>query len=536
MFVCIQNYSQNTVGTVFYDDTKTQEGYTLFTSFKKSYLINNCGQVINEWESNFPPGNAVYLLPNGNLLRAGREDGKSDITFGGMGGVVEIYNWGGDLIWSHSFNDNTQRQHHDIYPMPNGNILVLVAELWTKNDAIEAGRNPAKITEERLYNEKIIEVTPVGTNQVQIVWEWSIKDHVIQDFDNTKSNFGNISENPNRVDINYLNQGNGSANWLHINSIQYNEKRDQIVLSSRNLSEIWIIDHSTTTLEAATNSGGIYGKGGDLLYRWGNPQAYKIGDESNRKLFGQHYPHYIEEGLPDAGKLILFNNGDQRNPFYSEVFIMSLPETNGIFSYTPNTDFGPENPDYIYAQFDGTNNSNFYSRIVSGAQKLPNGNILICEGAKGNFFEIDSNEEIVWNYINPVNNNTGNVFNQGENALNNLSFRALKYPLDYVAFTGKNLNPGNTIEGGTSSCSTLSTSSESVSNISIYPNPSETGEFTINNQNDVLEITVYNLLGKKIYQTKNTKSIDLKEHSSGIYLARILTNSGAITKKLIKTN
>ena len=279
--------AQNTVGTIAVTND-VYDGYTLFSSFKKTFLINNCGQVVNEWTSDFPPGNAVYLLPNGNLLRAGRENDKSDIIFGGQGGIVELYNWEGVRIWSYSFNSNQERQHHDVYPMPNGNILVLIAESWSKQQAIEHGRDPSKITEERLYNEKIIEVKPIGSNQFDLVWEWNINDHLIQDFDNTKFNFGDVSKAPEKLDINFLNDGNGSANWLHINSIQYNEARDQIVLSSRNLSEIYIIDHSTTTAEATTSSGGNSNKGGDFLYRWGNPQAYKQGGEEDQKLFGQH--------------------------------------------------------------------------------------------------------------------------------------------------------------------------------------------------------------------------------------------------------
>ena len=66
---------------------------------------------------------------------------------------------------------------------------------------------------------------------------------------------------------------------------------DQIVLSNHNLSEIWIIDHSTTTLEAASHSGGNSGKGGDLLYRWGNPQAYDQGTGADQLL--NHQQHVL---------------------------------------------------------------------------------------------------------------------------------------------------------------------------------------------------------------------------------------------------
>ncbi len=525
--------AQNTVGTIAVTND-VYDGYTLFSSFKKTFLINNCGQVVNEWTSDFPPGNAVYLLPNGNLLRAGRENDKSDIIFGGQGGIVELYNWEGVRIWSYSFNSNQERQHHDVYPMPNGNILVLIAESWSKQQAIEHGRDPSKITEERLYNEKIIEVKPIGSNQFDLVWEWNINDHLIQDFDNTKFNFGDVSKAPEKLDINFLNDGNGSANWLHINSIQYNEARDQIVLSSRNLSEIYIIDHSTTTAEATTSSGGNSNKGGDFLYRWGNPQAYKQGGEEDQKLFGQHYAYFIDKGFSFEDKIIVFNNGNGRDPKYSEIFILEPKTTNGLYDYLENTAFGPENLDYVYSQFDGVNDSDFYSRIVSGAQMLPNGNILICEGAEGKFFEIDSNEQVVWSYINPSSNLNGEIVSQGDAPKNNLTFRALKYSRDYKAFEGKTLNVGNPIEKNFNldACATLNTNKPFFNEIlTISPNPSS-GIFKLNIKVD--KITIYDYLGKEILEVEDTNKIDLYNYSKGLYFIKILKEGKATTRKLIK--
>ncbi|WP_223446382.1 aryl-sulfate sulfotransferase [Polaribacter litorisediminis] len=525
--------SQNTVGTISMTD-EVFDGYTLFSADTKTYLINNCGQVMNTWTSNFTPGNSVYLLPNGNLLRTGKEDGKSDIIFGGQGGIVELFNWDGEIIWSYSFNSNLERQHHDIYPMPNGHILILLAEVWSKEEAISQGRDSSKIAEERLYSEKILEVKPIGTDEIEVIWEWNIKDHIIQDFDDTKQNFGDVAKSPEKLDINFLNGGNGSANWLHINSIQYDEQRNQIVLSSRNLSEIWIIDHSTTTVEAASNSGGMYNKGGDLLYRWGNPQSYRQGTEVNRKLFGQHYPYYIEQGLRNAGDLILFNNGNGRDPDFSEVFILELPETNGVFSYTEDTAFGPENPIYEYSQFQEGEISNFYSPILSGAQVLPNGNILICEGSKGNFFEINSDDEIVWNYINPFNSIVKQATNQGEEPKGNNVFRAHKYAKDYAAFTDRILMPNDPIElnFNLNICNSLSTETiDFRDDLVIYPNPSA-NIFTLNKV--VENIGIYNNLGKKVLELHQENQIDLALFTTGIYFAKINHKGSLVVKKLIK--
>ncbi|MCI2228462.1 aryl-sulfate sulfotransferase [Polaribacter sp. MSW13] len=526
--------SQNTVGNVSITEN-AYDGYTLFTIHKITYLINNCGQVINEWTSNYLPGNAVYLLPNGNLLRAGREHGSSNITFGGNGGKIELFNWDGDVIWSYSYNTNNYRQHHDVYPMPNGNILILAATLVSEEDAISLGRNPSLLTEGKLYNERILEVEPIGTNDVNIIWEWNAIDHVIQDFDNTKNNFGVVADTPEKLDINFLNGETPEANWLHVNSIQYNHKLNQIVISSRNLSEIWVIDHSTTTLEAASSTGGLYGKGGDLLYRWGNPQSYRQGTEADRKLFGQHTPYFIEEGLEDEGKILLFNNGNGRSPSFSEVFIIDPPKTNEVYDYTENSSFGPETPSYVYSDLSETP-SPFYSPIVSSAQRLPNGNLLICEGVKGYFFEIDSDNNKVWEYYTPINQIDGTISNQFDPSPNGMSFRALKYSKNYMAFNGRDLTPSSPIENNynLNPCNALSIDKEDVDFVNIYPNPVK--DFININipDNKDYKVEVFNLLGKKIMEVNNQNKIDFSQQTGGVYFLKVKSENKIKVIKILK--
>ena len=103
-----------------------------------------------------------------------------------------------------------------------------------------------------------------------------------------------------------------SEDWNHTNSVAYNAALDQIMLSVHSFHEIWVIDHSTTTAEAAGSTGGKRGKGGDLLYRWGNPVVYHAGKVSDQQLFGQHHAHWIPPGRPGAGNLLVFNNGSRR--------------------------------------------------------------------------------------------------------------------------------------------------------------------------------------------------------------------------------
>jgi len=525
-------YSQNNVGLIL-NSNDVYSGFTLFSINTKTFLINNCGEVINEWNTNYLPGNAVYLLEDGNLLRAGKTD-TNDINFGGVGGKIELFNWEGTLLWSIDYDTPNYRQHHDIYPMPNGNILILAATVMEQDEAVQNGRDPSLINNQKLYNEQIIEIEPVGANSYNTIWEWNVKDHLIQDFDVSKSNFGNVGLNPQLLNINFLNNQPISSNWLHFNSIQYNELLDQIVISSRTLSEIYIIDHSTTTAQAASNIGGIYNKGGDFLYRWGNPQAYNQGTENDRKLYGQHYPHWIPNGFNDENKIILYNNGNGRTPSFSEVFILNPPITNGDYDYTANTAYLPLNPDYIY-----TNSDDFYSSILSSAQRLSNGNTLICEGRSGEVFEIDSNENIVWKYIVPVNNATGAII-QPTDALpfNNLTFRAIKYSMNYPAFIGRDLTPSPPIEGTsiTNNCGSLSVSESELSNLSIrlFPNPVK-GVLNIEYKETIETIEIYNLLGKKVKSlSNNSKSINIQDLSSGMYLLKIYSGNRTISRKIVK--
>ncbi len=434
---------QNTVG-VLLNKEGVFDGYTLFTIHTETYLINNYGEVVHQWTSKFSSGKSVYLLKNGNLLRAAQiPDPPGKILIPSVGGRVELFDWDGNLIWGYNYCTTKASQHHDVFPMPNGNVLMLAVTIIDEAEAIQMGRKLLTPPFKQIYNEQIMELKPKNSNDADIVWEWNVIDHLIQDYDSSKNNYGDISANPQLLDLNYLGTGSGPS-WQHINSIQYNAELDQIVLSSKHLGEIYIIDHSTTTAEAASGSGGIYQKGGDFLYRWGNPVAYGQGTIDDQKLFGPHYPHWIAEGLTDAGKIILFNNGANRIPNYSEIDIISPPTSApGEYIYEANTAYGPKDPDYIYT---APVKTDFYSPFQSSAQRLPNGNTFICEGKPGHFFEIDPDENIVWEYINPVG--ASELMSQGDDpaGTSNSIFRAKKYGAEYEAFKGRDLTPGLPIE------------------------------------------------------------------------------------------
>ena len=372
----------------------TDAGYNLFAPIgsTNTYLIDETGATVYTWTSSYRPGLSVYLLAGGNLLRTGNV-GASTFNTGGAGGIVQEITPDNTVTWEYEYSDSLVRQHHDIEPLPNGNVLLIAWELKTEAEAIAAGRNPSLISDEdTLWPDHLIEVNPTTDT---IVWEWHVWDHLIQDYDNTKPNYGVVADHPELIDLNFT--LNTKADWNHINAVDYNAEFDQILLSVHNFSEIWIIDHSTTTAQAAGHSGGDSGKGGDLLYRWGNPQSYDAGSADDQQLFVQHDAEWIPSGYPGEGNILVFNNGQGRSDGnYSSVDEIVPPvDDAGVYSLTTGSAYEPTVPTWSYTAATPTD---FYATNISGAQRLFNGNTLICDGPNGDFFEVTSDKETVWSY------------------------------------------------------------------------------------------------------------------------------------------
>ena len=447
-----------TVG-LFLDTDQAYEGYTLWhPRYETSYLMNNEGKIVHQWDTAFQPGNTGYLLDSGNLVRTAKDGPAVPIRFtaGGFGGRVEEIGWDGTVIWSYLYSDDFVRQHHDIEPLPNGNVLLIAWELKTFAEAVQAGRDPALMSANEMWVTHFIEVQPVGASGGNIVWEWHVWDHVIQDFDPTKDNFGVVADHPELIDLN-LHRDTGDAgdpNWLHVNAIDYNEGRlDQILFGSPRIHEIFVIDHSTTTAEAAGHTGGASGKGGDILYRWGNPQNYDRGVEADRELYGQHDPEWIQPGLPRAGNILVFNNGRGRpEGDYSTVDEFAPPVNgNGDYVLDPGQPYGPTSLVWTYVNDPP---EDLFSAGLSSAQRLPNGNTLICEGRgtttndAANFLEVTDAGDVVWRYVNPVNN-SGPVAQGTTPDVQHNSFRVTRYPLDFPGFDGEDLTPDGPLESFT---------------------------------------------------------------------------------------
>jgi hypothetical protein len=506
-----------TVGLIQHNAGTLDDGYVLFApnNATTTYLIDRCGKQVHTWKSTYKPGQSAYLLPDGMLFRTANVNNTTFVA-GGQGGKVEMIDWDSKVTWSYTFSDATNCQHHDARVLPNGNILLIAWELKTKEEAIAQGRNPA-LTSATVWSEQVLEIKPEGTNGGTVVWEWHLWDHLAQDFDATKPNYTTIATNPQLVNLNYAAKAS-LDDWIHINSIDYNPALDQIVLSSHNTNEIWIIDHSTTTAEASSHSGGKAGKGGDLIYRWGNPLAYSVGSSADKKFFGQHNAHWIEPGLPYENQIMVFNNGIGRpGGNYSTVEIINPPADG--FNYTATLPYLPAANSWI---FNAGNPNNFYSMNISGAQQLSNGNVLTCTGDAGTFYEVDSKGAILWKYVNPVK--ASGIINQGTTPSQNMVFRCIYYPKVYSGFAGKTLTAGSIIENSntvSATCGTTVGIEESMltNNIQIYPNPASESITVVGVSG---ETKIFNSAGIEVWtgEINLNQSIDISLFQNGIYFVQ----------------
>ncbi len=372
---------------VLMDTGEVADGYVLVTMIqtKDVLLMSNDGRVVNKWAGDHYTGAAAYLLENGNLLRTASLDENFDFGFNGqwgfMGGRIEERDWDNNLVWEFEYATERFMLHHDITVKPDGNVLALAFERFSQEEAVAAGFNPEQLVETHdfeLYSEKIIEIDP-STNE--IVWEWRLADHFVQDFNPDADNFGVVADHPGRVDINYYDPVQPfEPNWFHVNTIDYNADLDLIAVSPRRYNEIWFIDRNTTAEEASDEAG-------ELVYRWGNPQTHDAGTEEDRLLWFQHDSRWIPEGYPGAGNMMIFNNGGVER-LYSSVIELDLPEE---LSLEPGVA-----PDISFTEWFAPDDMVFYSSLMSGAQRLPNGNTLITEGLTGHIFEYNADGEIVW--------------------------------------------------------------------------------------------------------------------------------------------
>ncbi len=529
LLLLIASGKAQTVGLLLHTE-EAWPGYTLFSNNATTYLIDNCGDKVHFWTSPAAPGSSVYLLENGDLLKTLQLEG--NLAAGGSGGGFELQSWEGEEKWRIEHYSDIHHPHHDIAILPNGNFLALVWYVVPADVAESLGR-----TEQGpFWTERIQEIRIDSEDSFTIVWEWDIIDHSIQDHDPSRENYGNVAEHPELIDINYNDLStNAPQDWFHMNSIDYSEELDQIMVSVRNYGEIWIIDHSTNTSEASGHSGGNSGKGGDLLYRFGNPEAYRRGTNSTQRFQGQHDAHWIKPGLPNEGQIMVFNNYDSSVSSSIERWYPPI-DAEGNYVIEDGQPYGPEEMQYVYQS------PSFFASRVSGVRELPNANLLICEGPDGDIFEINTDEEVVWQYINPAS-----IFGapaiQGGTPMQNQIFRAERYATDFPAFDGKDLSEGTPIElsPDQNDCN-LSTANAAVLNtnkgspLSIHDN-TVTDRLYFEVRSKSVKIMLVDLSGMQHLVADfaaGQHSIPLQGFTNGMYLLYAQSELGSGYQRIVK--
>lgn len=286
-------------------------GLTLISPMgsKSTYLIDDLGVTKHQWSSDYSPGLSAYLLPSGNLLRTG-SDNTGYFSEGGKGGYIEERDWGGNLLWLYKYSDETRSLHHDIELLPNGNILALT---WQEKEDI--------------WTEVIIEIEKQGSDGGNIVWSWDIWDHLDE--------LGLDSSSAKTED------------WIHLNSIDYNQASDQIMISSRSFDKVWIINKSDGS----------------------------IATTSSVDISSQHDAKWVDDTNANSN-ITIFDNGQS----YSRSLEVDSKLQNIIWSY------GNSSSEYFFADH------------ISGTQRLSNGNTLVCNGIDAIIFELDSSGNKVREY------------------------------------------------------------------------------------------------------------------------------------------
>lgn len=412
-------------------------GYTLYSPLRESstYLVDLDGQVVHQWDHDgLNPGNTCYLMEDGTLMRAAKIQEGSPFRGGGQGGMIQRVSWDGEVLWSYTLADESGHIHHDFEVMPNGNILVIVWENRSPEEAVANGRMPEAVGD-GIWPDAVYELKPHEGEGAEVVWQWNSWDHLVQDYDKTKKNYGDVTAHPGRIDLNFdcrterpvseaerkrqeevearmralgyigddeeedeEDDGRGGrgrgGDWLHTNGIDYDPERDWIVLSVRSASEVWVIDHGITTEEAK-------GPKGDLLWRWGNPEMYGAGGGRDRILYVQHDARFVPKGFPGAGNITIYNNGEGRpGERYSSVEevtvqlddkgMMQRDEAGKVLPVAATWSFGHE--ELV-----------FFSSFISGCERVANGNTLITSGAEARCIEVTPEGEIAWEFLIPFN-------------------------------------------------------------------------------------------------------------------------------------
>ena len=540
-----------------FSQAQKYNGYVLYSTMNSTsaYLMDTNQVTFHTWSGmSAQTGYSSHMEPGGTLVRAAKKGGTNPtgVPGGPICGKIQKHDYAGNLVWDFIYADTDYITHHDVCPMPNGNVLVIAYERRTATEVTAAGGNSAI----QMWPDKIVEIQPTGLTTGTVVWEWKTWDHICQNVDPAKPNYvTSIVNNPQLLNINYKQ----ASDWQHMNGVDYNPILDQIAFSSHNHNEWYIIDHSTTTAESASHAGGNSGKGGDILYRWGNPEAY--GAAGTAVLNVTHDAHWIAEGIPNAGRLAGFNNkGVSANASAADQIDVPI---NG---YNYNITLGQA---YAPATYTYRHPVNGYSSNMGSTQQLPNGNEIICVATSGKIYEINAAGTQLWSKT--VGGSCAQskaydscfIFNPAPSiptvtmpgaALSSTAATTYQWYKDGVLIAGATSQTYTPTASGiyivritdANGCvyryskgykyvkPNAVTDLDLSTQFTVYPNPTS-GLIQIKENSldaNVKSVSVYDISGRLVMTAENNHVIDLSNLTSGVYSIQILTEKVKAVKQV----
>jgi hypothetical protein len=362
-------------GVAYYDASKAYAGYNLITPFPGrvapepnvhvgvTYLMDMQGNVVHTWKAPYPTWYA-RLMPDGHLVAALRcskptpgRPGYENYHMGGASGLLIELDWDSKIVFEH-FDPN---MHHDFRKLPNGNYIYIG---WEKvpPDLAKKVRGGQKGTEHKdgtMFGDYFREIDSSG----RTVWEWHGNEH----FD---------------PDIDIIGAIHPREEWTHCNNVDVMPDGN-ILSTSRHTDGAFVIDR----------------RSGRITWRWGNvayldPETKQVEHHDVRdpkNMGGPHDGHVIAAGLPGAGNMLVYDNGMYN--YFSRAVEVDMK--TGEVVWQSEEAFGIEG--YVYGRV-------HFSPFIAGADRMPNGNTVICSGGNGVVFEVTPEREIVWHWVRPTPN------------------------------------------------------------------------------------------------------------------------------------
>jgi Arylsulfotransferase (ASST) len=354
-----------------------QPGYVIFASPDGfAYAIDVKGQVAAKWAAPEPNTVMGYTrpTPSGTLLaRTGplRLPTAQAEAAGGYAenqavpSVVE-FDQNDKLVWK--YTDNERALHHDEEREANGNTVLVCNKDLKRPD----------ISKRMLKDDCLIEVDPKG----KVIWEWETADH----FNELDLSDSAKEEIMNAYGTAVKNVPATSFDWAHMNA--------------------------ASPIPEGTGNTDPRFKAGNIIVSYRHLSTIAVVDKDSKKIvwtaigmtLGQHNTHMIAGGLPGAGHILVFDNGNNdvnRNPRHMQ----SRPNSR-VVEIDPITN-------KIVWEYNAEKSNRpmwtFVSHYISSAERQPNGNTLICEGSNGRIFEVTPSGEIVWEFMNPYSKLNGKI-------------------------------------------------------------------------------------------------------------------------------